>query len=172
MWCLKKTYILSKSICIGPLPWWLECSPMIRDTGVQSQVKSYQRLKKWYLMPPCLTLSIIRWGSRVKWNNPGNGVAPSPTPRCSSYWKRSLRVTLDGCRQLYFYLLAQGEIQTGSYYLEYPDYYLHRYCYIHNISPDAIFTLLQVYHVEPRSLHKTSNWTLYLIYRDRLFWFH
>ena len=23
--------------------------------GVQSQVESYQRLKKWYLMPPCLT---------------------------------------------------------------------------------------------------------------------
>ena len=27
-----------------------------------SQVESYQRLKKWYLMSPCLTLSIIRWG--------------------------------------------------------------------------------------------------------------
>ena len=25
---------------------------------VQSQVMSYQRLKKWYLMLPCLTLSI------------------------------------------------------------------------------------------------------------------
>ena len=27
---------------------------------VQSQVESYQRLKKWHLIPPCLTLSIIR----------------------------------------------------------------------------------------------------------------
>ena len=45
--------------------------------------ESYQRLKKWYLMPPCLTLSIIRYGSRVKWSNPGKGVAPSPTPWCS-----------------------------------------------------------------------------------------
>ena len=27
---------------------------------VQSQVESYQRLKKWYLMPPCLTLSNLR----------------------------------------------------------------------------------------------------------------
>ena len=26
--------------------------------------------------------------SRVKWSNPGNGVVPSPTPRCGSYWKR------------------------------------------------------------------------------------
>ena len=25
---------------------------------------------------------------KVKWNNPGNGVASSPTPRCSSYWKK------------------------------------------------------------------------------------
>ena len=57
---------------------WVECSPMVRETGVQSQVESYQRLKKkWYLMPPYLVLSTIRWGSRIKWSNPGNGVAPS-----------------------------------------------------------------------------------------------
>ena len=74
---------------------------MARETWVQSQVESYQRLKKWYLMPPCLTLSIIRYGSRVKWSNPGKGVASSPTPRCSSYRKGSLRVTLDYGRQLY-----------------------------------------------------------------------
>ena len=60
---------------------------MIREIGVQTQVKSYQRLKKGFLMPPCLALSTIRWGSRVKWSNPGNRVAPSPTPRCSCYWK-------------------------------------------------------------------------------------
>ena len=65
------------------------------ETGVQSQVESYQRLKKWYLMPPCLALSTIKWGSRVKRSNPVNGVAPSPTSRCSSYWKGGLRVTLD-----------------------------------------------------------------------------
>ena len=27
---------------------------MVRETWVQSQVESDQRLKKWYLMPPCL----------------------------------------------------------------------------------------------------------------------
>ena len=43
-----------------------------------------QRLKKWYLLPPCLTFSIIRYGSRVKWSNPGKGVALSPRPWCSS----------------------------------------------------------------------------------------
>ena len=35
-------------------------------TRIQTQVDSYQRLKKWYLMPPCLTLSIMKYGSRVK----------------------------------------------------------------------------------------------------------
>ena len=30
----------------------------------------------------------------MKWSNPGNGVAPSTIPRCSSYRKGSLRVTL------------------------------------------------------------------------------
>ena len=61
---------------------------MARETWVQSQVESYQRLKKWYLMPPCLTLSIIRYGTRVKWSNPEKGVAPSPTPWCSKLSKR------------------------------------------------------------------------------------
>ena len=31
----------------------------------QSQVVSYQKLKKWCLMPPFLTFSIIRYRSRV-----------------------------------------------------------------------------------------------------------
>ena len=64
---------------------WVECSPVVMETGVQSQVASYQRLLKLYLIPPCLTLSNIRYVSRVKWRNPGKGVAPSPTPQCSSY---------------------------------------------------------------------------------------
>ena len=32
---------------------------MARAIGVQSQVESYQTLKKWYLIRPCITLSII-----------------------------------------------------------------------------------------------------------------
>ena len=79
-----------------------EFSPITRETGVQSQVESYQRLKMWYLIPPCLTLSIIRYLSKVKWSNPGKEVALYPTPMCSSYWKGSFRVALDyGC-QIYF----------------------------------------------------------------------
>ena len=37
----------------------------------------------------CLTLSIIRYLSRVKWSNLGTGVVPSPTPWCGSYRKMS-----------------------------------------------------------------------------------
>ena len=47
------------------------------------------------MIPPSLTLSNIRYVSRVKWRNPGKGVVPSPTPWCSGYWKRSLVVALD-----------------------------------------------------------------------------
>ena len=74
------------------------------ETWVQSQVTSYQRLKKWYLMPPCLTLSIIRYGSSVKGSNPRKGVDPSPTLWCSSYRKGSLRISLDYGHQLLYSL--------------------------------------------------------------------
>ena len=37
------------------------------------------------MIPPCLTLSNIRYVSRVKWSNPGKGGVPSHTPWCSSY---------------------------------------------------------------------------------------
>ena len=60
-------------------------------------------------MLSCLTLSIIRYVSRVKWSNPGKGVATSPTPRCCSYRKGSLRVTLDYGRQLYLLTMYNRE---------------------------------------------------------------
>ena len=78
----------------GPLTKWVEGSPMAWETVIQSYVESYQRLKKWHLMHPCLTLSNIRYVSRGKWSNPGKGVEPSPTPWCSSYWKGSLQAPL------------------------------------------------------------------------------
>ena len=53
---------------------------MVREIWVQSQVTSYQRLKKWYLIHPCLTLCNIRYVSRVKWRNPEKGVISFPTP--------------------------------------------------------------------------------------------
>ena len=50
---------------------------------------------KWYLIHCCLTLSIIRYVSMVKWINSRKRVAPLLTPQCSRYCKRSFRVTLD-----------------------------------------------------------------------------
>ena len=43
-----------------PLVNTLTIMAMVWETGVQIQIESHQRLKKWYLMPPCLTLRIIR----------------------------------------------------------------------------------------------------------------
>ena len=63
--------------------------------------------KKWYLKPPCLILSIIRYISRVKWSNPRKGVVSSPTPWCCSYWKGSLWVTLNYSHQLYLFTYTQ-----------------------------------------------------------------
>ena len=77
-------------------------TPMARETGIQSQVESYQRLKKWYFIPFGLTLSIIRYGTKVKESNPRKGVALSPTLQCISYWKGSFSVAFDYGHQLYF----------------------------------------------------------------------
>ena len=38
---------------------------MIRETIVQSEIKLFERLKKLYMILFCLTLSIIRYKSRV-----------------------------------------------------------------------------------------------------------
>ena len=76
----------------GSLAQWVECSPMVRVTGVQSQVESYMVLD---------TSLLNTQNYKVKWSNPGKGVAPSPTFRWSSNRKGSFRVTLVYRRQLY-----------------------------------------------------------------------
>ena len=88
--------------------WLLVFTNGLGDLGSISRSSHTKDSKKWYLMPPCLTFSIIRYRSRVKWRNPGKGVVPSPTLWCRSYRKRSLWVTLDNGRQLYFYLYLTG----------------------------------------------------------------
>ena len=42
------------------------------------------------------------------------------------------------------------------------DYYLHLYCYIHNVLADVFSGFLQVFLIELRSQHGTSNQVLYL----------
>ena len=53
------------------------------------------KTQKMVLEATLLNTQHIRQESRVKWRNPENGGEPSPIPRCCSYWKRSLQVTLD-----------------------------------------------------------------------------
>ena len=74
-----------------------------------------QNIQKLYLMPLCFTLSIIRYGSRVKWRNPGNWAVSSSRPRCSSKWKDSFQVTFEYSCQLYIYIYI----------------YIYIYCYPH-----------------------------------------
>ena len=80
------------------------------DLGLNSGLLDHWRT----LYSLCLTLSNIRYISRVKRSNPEKGVVPSPTPQCSSYWKRSLLVALDYSRQLTIFqeliVLYDGEI--------------------------------------------------------------
>ena len=39
---------------------------MVRKIGVQSQLVSHQRLKKWYLMPTCLILKDQGYGGAIQ----------------------------------------------------------------------------------------------------------
>ena len=83
---------------------------VFRETRVQSKVESYQRLKKMVL--DATLLDTQHYKIRIK----GKGVAPSPTPWCSSYRKGSLQVTLDKGRQLYL-LLYMSQIDQCKNYL-------------------------------------------------------
>ena len=89
---------------------------MVQETGIQSQVESYQKLKKRYLIYPCLTLSIIRYVSRVKWSNPRKGVRLFATPRRSRYWKGIFRVALDYGHQIYLLFFHLFEYNRLLFY--------------------------------------------------------
>ena len=71
----------------GPFVLWLEISPVAQETRVQSQVESYQRLKKMVLDTTLLTTQHYKVRIKCKWSNLRKGVAPFLTHRCSSYWK-------------------------------------------------------------------------------------
>ena len=49
--------VSSSDLLRGVKMWWVECLPKVRETWVKSQVPSYQRLLKWYLILPYLTLN-------------------------------------------------------------------------------------------------------------------
>ena len=132
-----------------------------RDHGSISGRVIPKTLKNWHLIPPCLTLSITRYVSRVKWRYPGKGVEPSPTPRCSSNWKGSLRVPLDYSRQqlisynqifiihIYMYIYRERERERERrFYVsfclcrrigKYPPIYIYIYIYCY---PPIYFLVL------------------------------
>ena len=57
---------------------------MIRETGVQSWVESYQRFKK-VLDTAILSTQHNKVRIKSKVVQFGNGIPPSSTPQCSSY---------------------------------------------------------------------------------------
>ena len=89
----------------------LECSPMARETWVQSQVESYQKTQKMVLDASLLNTQHYKVRIKGKVEPSREGVAPSPTHWCSSYRKGSLRVTLDYGRQLYLFLSNNNYFQ-------------------------------------------------------------
>ena len=58
-----------------------------------------------------------------------------------------------------------------SYHSGFLCYCLHLYYYIHDVSSDMSSGFLQVFLIELRSLHGTSNHVLYFIQEGRLLWF-
>ena len=87
---------------------------MARETWVQSQVESYQRLEKMVLDASLLNTQHFKVRIKGKVEPSREGVAPSPTSWCSSYRKGSLRVTLDYGRQLYLLYLLYGPSEQQS----------------------------------------------------------
>ena len=72
----------------------------------------YQRLLKWYMIPPCLTLSNIRYILRVKWSNPGEELCPPLhlgviTIEKGAFWSLSTTVakfTRHICMYIYMFI--------------------------------------------------------------------
>ena len=79
----------------------VECSSMARETGVQSQVELYQRLKKIVFNISLLNTQHYKVRIKGKVEQPKGRGSAFPIPRRSSHWKGNLRVTLDNSRQLY-----------------------------------------------------------------------
>ena len=88
----KYTFLLLKNRLIGLVGWVFNNGP--GELGsIHGRV--IPKTQKMVLDTSLLKFSNIRYVSSVKWNNPVKGVAPSPKPRCCSYWKGSLLVALN-----------------------------------------------------------------------------
>ena len=62
------------------LTWFVSAAVLFTQVQPAYEISNWRvcqrfvRLKKLYLIAPCLTISIIRYGSRRKWSNLGKGV--------------------------------------------------------------------------------------------------
>ena len=77
---------------------------MARETWVQSPGRVIPKTQKMVLDASLLNTQHYKVRIKGKVEQSREGVAPSPTPWCSSYRKGSLRVTLDYGRPLYFFI--------------------------------------------------------------------
>ena len=81
-------------------------SPIVRETWVQFQVASYQRLK---MVLDTSLLKTQQYKVRIKGKVEQSWKRSSVLPRCSSYCKGSLLVAIDYGRQLYSLLQSKQE---------------------------------------------------------------
>ena len=72
------------------------------------------KTQKMVLDAPLLNTQHYKVRIKGKVEQSREGVAPSPTPWCSSYRKGSLRVTLDYGRQLYFLLMYKEDLALNN----------------------------------------------------------
>ena len=106
----------------------------------------------------------------IKWSNPGKGVAPSPTPWCSSNWKGSFLVALDYGRQLY--LLTCMLIQTHPH--THTHIYIYIYIYIYLLCAYMFYSYIYIHiyvcthtHTHTHAHTHTHTHTYIYIYRER-----
>ena len=98
---LYQKYAYHRFVSTRPLAKWVEYLPKVQETGVQSQVESYQRLKKIVLDATLLNTQhyMARIKRKVEKSREWSTILLYTL--CSSYWKGSLWITLDKGRQLY-----------------------------------------------------------------------
>ena len=72
------------------------------------------KTQKMVLDAPLLNTQHYKVRIKGKVEQSREGVAPSPTPWCSSYRKGSLRVTLDYGHQLYFLLMYKEDLALNN----------------------------------------------------------
>ena len=93
------------------------------------------------MMPPCITPSIIRYRSRVKWSNPGKGIAPFSTQLLK--WVPSSSPQLrSAILYIYIYIYMHACIYTDLYIHVCIHTFMHTYIYIFIYT--YIYTLKQI----------------------------